>query len=296
MAALLILCFGLWTIGLRTGRLRWFAAAGLALGVTCLFRPDWILLPAFLLVGALAVMRSRRRAIVASGVLVACAFLVILPWGLRNLAVNGRFNVTSHAGGMALYQSIGQFPNPYGIVFDDGRMYAEVRASGFESLDDPGADAWFKRRFMAIVRENPALLAEQAARRIPLGIMPLYRWGYDNPRYRGHGFYDYARQGLSPEQAILRHPGSLLAAYWDRLLFGVIALGLFVSSCALAADRRLRGWGLVLFLPYLYVFLSHLPVILGARLLLPAVFGQLIALAVWIERFVFHGVVEIEES
>jgi hypothetical protein len=236
------------------------------------------------------------RAVAASALLAACAFLVLLPWGLRNLAAHGRFNITTHAGGMALYQSIGQFPNPYGIVFDDGRMSDLVRAQGFESLDDPRADAWFKRRFMAIVRENPALLAEQALRRIPLGIMPLYRWGYDNPDYRGHGFYDHAKRGLSPEQAVLHHPGKVFAAYWDRLLFGVIALGLFVSSAALAADRRLRGWGLVLFLPYLYVFLSHLPVILGARLLLPAVFGQLVALAIWIERFAFHGVVEIEES
>jgi hypothetical protein len=291
--SLLMATFGLWTEGLRSGRLRWFAAAGTVLGATCLLRPDWILLPVFLLVGALAVMRSRGRAVAASALLAVTAFLVVVPWGLRNQAAHGRFNVTSHAGGMALYQSIGQFPNPYGIIFDDDRMAHQVKAAGFESLDDPDADRWFKERFLAIARENPSLLAEQMARRIPLGIIPLYRWGYANPNYRGNGFYDFARVGVTPGEAIRRHPGRVLAAYWDRLVFGVAGLVLFVSSVALAADRRTRGWGLVLFLPYLYVFLSHLPVILGARLLLPAVFGQLIALAVWIERLVFHRAVEV---
>ena len=53
---------------LASGRLRWFAAAGMALGVACMFRPDYLLYPSFLLIGALAVL-PWRRALAGSAVL-----------------------------------------------------------------------------------------------------------------------------------------------------------------------------------------------------------------------------------
>jgi 4-amino-4-deoxy-L-arabinose transferase-like glycosyltransferase len=267
---------------LQSGRLAWFAAAGLALGVACMFRPDYLLYPSFLLLGALAVL-PWRRALAGGAVLTLVTALAVVPWGLRNLRENGRFNVTTHAGGMSIYQSIGQFPNKYGIVFDDGLMQEKVIAEGFESIDDPGADQWFKRRFLSIVREDPLLVPSQALRRIPLGIVPLYRWGYENPHYRGHGFYDYARRGLNPLEALLAHPLDVLRAYWDRMIFGAVGLGLFIVNVALIANRRTRRVGIILFVPYLYLYLSHLPIALGARLLLPAVFGQLLALAILVE-------------
>jgi hypothetical protein len=180
-------------------------------------------------------------------------------------------------------------------VFDDDVMQARVRQAGFDGIDDPRADRWFRQRYLAIVRENPGLIVRNAVRRLPMGLVPLYHWGYDNTAYAGHGFYDYVRQGLSPAAAIARHPGELLRAYWDRLLFGVIGFGLFVSSAALIVlDRRHWRWGVLLAIPYLYLLLSHLPFLLGARLLVPAVFGQFIALGIWAERLVFHR--PLEES
>ncbi len=274
--------FYLYVRALQGGRLAWFAATGLALGLACMFRPDYLLYPSFLLVGALAVL-PWRRALAGSAVLALVTALAVVPWGLRNLRENGRFNVTTHAGGMSILQSVGQFPNRHGIVFDDDIMQDMAIAQGFESIDDPAADQWFKQRFLTILREDPLLVPGQMLRRIPLGIVPLYRWGYDNPWYEGHGFYDYARQGLTPVQAILRHPLEVLRAYWDRLIFGLIGAALFAVNVALIVNRRTRRVGILLFLPYLYLYLSHLPIVLGARLLLPAVFGQLLALAILVE-------------
>jgi hypothetical protein len=135
-----------------------------------------------------------------------------------------------------------------------------------------------------IVREDPALIALQMARRIPLGIMPLYRWGFDNPNYRGHGFYDQARQGRGPLQAILAEPRTLMLAYWDRLLFGVVALVLFAGNLVLLFSSSTRRVGVILFLPYLYVLVVHLPMVMGARLFVPVVFTQWLAFAIAIEH------------
>jgi 4-amino-4-deoxy-L-arabinose transferase-like glycosyltransferase len=284
MFSLLLSVFALWVRGLDTRRAAWFAAAGGLLGVACLFRPDYLLLPSFLFLGAL-VMVPWRTALWSTALLGVCAFVVLIPWGLRNERTNGEFNVTTHAGGMALYQGIGQFPNPYGIVFDDDRMQAEAQAAGFEGIDDPRADDWFRARWKKIARENPGLLAVNAVKRIPLAIVPLYHWGYDNRAYEDHSLYDYLAHGEAPSQAIVRHPAELFSAYWDRLVFGVLGFGLFALNVALILfDRRHWRIGVVLSIPYLYLALSHLPILLGARILVPAVFGQFIALGIWLER------------
>jgi len=284
MFSFLLSVFALWVRGLDTRRWPWFVAAGALLGLACLFRPDYLLLPSFLFLGAL-VLVPWRTALWSTALLGACAFLVLVPWGLRNERAHGEFNVTTHAGGMALYQGIGQFPNPYGIVFDDERMQREAQAAGFEGIDDPRADDWFRARWRTIARENPGLLAVNALKRIPLAIVPLYHWGYDNRAYQGHSLYDYLAHGEAPSQAIVRHPGELLSAYWDRLVFGVIGFGLLALNLALILlDRRHWRIGVVLSIPYLYLALSHLPILLGARILVPAVFGQFIALGIWLER------------
>ncbi len=293
MPAFLLVIFAAWLRALDTRRIAWSVATGLGIGIASLFRPDYMLLPSFFLVGALVTV-PWRTALWSTLLIGACAFLVLVPWGLRNRRVDGVFNVTTHAGGMALYQGIGQFPNPYGIVFDDDVMEGQAKRAGFEGIDDPRADRWFRRRYLAIARENPGLILRNAVQRIPLGILPLYHWGYDNPAFAGHGFYDYLRRGVSPTQAIVRHPREVLSAYWDRLLFGVIGFGLLLSSLALIAfDRQRWRWGVLLAIPYLYLVLSHLPFMLGARLLVPAVFGQFIALGIWVERLVFHRPLEI---
>jgi 4-amino-4-deoxy-L-arabinose transferase-like glycosyltransferase len=292
-----IATFSLFVRALSSGRMRWYAAAGLVLGLACLLRPDSLLLPAFLLLGAIAVRGFRARTLIGMAALAAATFAAVLPWGLRNLRVMGTFQVTSSAGGMTLYQSLGQFPNRYGVPPYDTALSDSARRLGFESLDDPAADRYFKRRFLTIVRNDPGLLIGEMLRRVPLGIAPLYRWGYRNPAYAGHSFYDYvARHHLSAYQAILRHPLEVLAAYWDRLLFGVVSFGLFTGGIALVvAERRRWAVALLLQIPYLYLFASHLPLVLGARLLLPGIFGQLVILGYWWERLVRRRPVALRE-
>jgi hypothetical protein len=297
MPGLFVAMFALFVRALETRRLGWYAASGVVLGLACLLRPDVLMFPFFMLVAAVAQPGARARAALGVAVLSCTALAVLLPWGLRNQHVSGRFTLTTSASGMALYQSIGQFPNPYGVVFDDGAVADSARLAGFEGLDDPAASRYFTRRFLDIAGRDPGLIVGNMVRRIPLGIAPLYHWGYDNHAYQGHGFYDYSnREHLSPYRAMVLHPTEVLAAYWDRIIYGVVALALFVGGVMLLVVEQ-RRWPVVLllWLPYLYLFLSHLPVMLGARLLVPGVFGQLIMLGYWYERLVRRRPVHLME-
>jgi len=293
--ALYILTFWLSVKAVDTRRTAWFVAAGAACGVACLFRPDYLPFAAGLALAALLVQRRLLPVVGRMLAFGAAMVLVMLPWGLWNRSKVGSFTLSSTVGGATLYESIGQFPNPYGIVFDDLAMLRTAREAGYEGIDDPGADRWFKRRYLAIVRENPGLIAGQMLRRVPLAIAPLYRWGYVNPAYRGRTFFDYvAREHVGPLEAARRHPAEVLGAYWDRMISGVIALGLFAACVALAVAER-RRWATVvlLLLPYWAIVLSHLPFTMGSRLLAPALFCQIVAAAYWVVRLRGRGPVEL---
>jgi hypothetical protein len=281
---------------LDTRRAVWFAAAGAACGVLSLVRPDYLPFPLFFLVAAWLFLRRPLTALRGFAFLSAAMFLVLLPWMLRNQRDLGKFTPGSTSAWAGLYQTIGQFPNPYGIVFDDTYMMDRARSQGFDSFDDAGADRYFKQQFLEIARENPGLLVGQVLRRIPLAIAPLYRWGYVNRFYEsGHSTYDYlAREGLGVTQVLRRHPIEFIRAYWDRLISGAIAFGLSVGCVAMLVVER-RRWRTVvlLLLPYVTIMLPHLGYNMGARHLAPALFCQLVVAAYWIARLSRRGPVEL---
>jgi 4-amino-4-deoxy-L-arabinose transferase-like glycosyltransferase len=283
-----VVVFALWVRALETRRLKDFVLSGVALGVANLIRPDLFLYPVFLGIVALWALRGdRQRALVGSGCLGAAMLLVMVPWALRNHAVYGEFKFTTNAGGATMLQTVGQLPNPYDLPVPD-ESYAEMaRNAGYDGIDDPGADRMFKQRFLKIARENPGLLIGQAAQRLPMGLVPLYRWGYVNEYYEsGHSFYDFKhKEGIGAYQVLFRHPLEILRAYWDRLLFGLVSFVLLIASLIVIWIERRRLWApAILFVPWVYVVASHLPISMGARLMVPIAFCQLIALGYLLAR------------
>ncbi len=299
LPALYVLIFWLYLRALASRRLWWFLASGVALGVTGLFRPDVLLYPVFLVPLGILVAAGHRLRVLAGGlVLVVAQFLMLLPWGIYNARVTGTFRLTSTGAGMILLESVGQFPNPYGIVFDDEFMDGLARRAGYTDRDDLGVDRYFLRRYLEIVRTDPGFIAAEIVRRSPRGVAPLYKWGYANPYYATDNFYAYlARDGLSAYQVIREHPASVLRAYWDRLLFSAVGLVLFVAGVAMLVAER-RRWAVVALIlaPYLYVFLSPLPMDLGGRLLVPGVFSQFIPLGYWFQRLVCRKQVDLLQA
>ena len=96
----------LWLLGLSWRRERSLpvaALAGLALGVSALARPvgllAWVLWPAC---GVLA-RKEPRRVAQETLLLLAVVYSLLLPWGLRNLAVLGRYTTSTTTAGINFF-------------------------------------------------------------------------------------------------------------------------------------------------------------------------------------------------
>lgn len=278
---LVVLAFWTFLQGLDSGRARWWAGTGAVIAALWMLRPDYAPLPAFLLlVAAIARPGFRTRLVPAAAMLLTTAVLV-LPWAFRNQRAIGEFTPSATSSGMVLLQSIGMFPNPHGIQLEDGWYDVEAVRAGFESAEDPGAARMFQKRYLAIARRDPMLIARSVAIRLGLGLVPPYHWGWRNTYYDGHSYYDYlAREGLGPLAALKRHPLDILRAYWDRFLFLPIALLLLAGSIAcVVLARGARREALLLLAPFAYVVGVHLPLYMTMRMMVPGVFAQLVACA-----------------
>lgn len=267
------------------------AVCGAGFGVLCLMRPDFLLAPVLFAATAFVVEPRRARLLVPLVAMLVAFGLVLAPWTLRNQRVQARLSPGTTAAGMMLLQGIGQFPNPHGVGMPDGWYADEAHRHGFEGQYDPGADRMFRDRYLEIARGDPKLIVTDLVRRTAISLAPPYHWGYVNPAYEGHSFYDYVqKEQLSPRAALQRHPGEILAAYWDRFLFVPISLALLLASVLVLVlgrrDPRTVVWILA---PWVYVVAVHLPVFLTTRLLVPGVFAQLVALAWCVDRLRARG-------
>ena len=103
--------------GLESGRARWYAAAGAAVGLACLVREVHAILLAPLLLaawcnGASAHQTTPRRLRMAGAVLLGC-LLTLVPSFAHNWAVAREPVVVSSAGGQNLYISLGPYATGY---------------------------------------------------------------------------------------------------------------------------------------------------------------------------------------
>ena len=87
----------------RSGSLGTFALAGLALGFTTLTRATTLVMPALIAVWALFVMRSWRRALVATVVVGLSMLAVVGPWTVRNVIALGDVVTVSTNGGVTFW-------------------------------------------------------------------------------------------------------------------------------------------------------------------------------------------------
>ncbi|HTR97177.1 MAG TPA: glycosyltransferase family 39 protein [Candidatus Acidoferrales bacterium] len=282
---LVVLLSWLFLVGLERRTVLMWSLAGVVSATLVLMRPDWALLPVCLLGGAALLGVGRRRLVTGGLAWLLVAAVLVLPWALHNRRAIHEFNPGSTATGMMLLQGVGMFPNPYGVRSEDGWYDEEARRAGMESSEDPRASRMFTRRFLEIVRRDPALFLRQSLERLALGLVPPYHWGMVNSAYEAHSYYVYRRtESGGPFAIALRHPLELLGAYWDRLLFVPVSLLLLLASIAcLVHPRANRRRALVLLSPFLYVLVVHLPMFLTVRFLVPGVFVQWIALGVLLE-------------
>jgi tetratricopeptide (TPR) repeat protein len=142
----------------------WFTAAGAVLGGLALTRENALVLVPVLLVWILCAPGPPRRRGARTALFVLGLALVLVPVGLRNLAIGGRFLVTTAQLGPNFY--IGNNPEANGRYrpLRPGRQDARVeRADAVElaesavgrSLDPAEVSSYWRKRSLAYVRENP---------------------------------------------------------------------------------------------------------------------------------------------
>ena len=267
----------------------WMAAAGLLISASCYFRTNGMLLWVFLAAALLWRQGPWRRPLISTAVLAAGIYLGMLPWAVRNHQRTGRWIWGSTGTGMTLWKSIGEYPNPWGIKVDDVLTTRRAKAEGFESDLTPEADQWFRRQVSRHVRERPGFFVAAALKRLPWMAAAPFDTGYVNP-YRTKGMFSYYlnQEHLRPHQVLLRHPGYVLRAYWERLL--VMACSAFgtLSLVALVVVRRRRPSeaALTAALPAYYVLL-HAATVFAPRYLTVIIPLQIIASA-WLVTAAWH--------
>ncbi|MBI4667784.1 MAG: glycosyltransferase family 39 protein [Elusimicrobia bacterium] len=259
---------------IRSNRWRWWIAVGACLGINANFRPDIALLPFFWIV-PLCLLIGAGRSIIATFISASVLLATLLPCGMRNYAVFGRFFIMQPAFGSNLLAGIGDFPNPWGIPGTDEGMKAFIHAKGnnypYLSLE---FNSLCMEEAIRIIRENPLwyfkAVAKRAAKSLAPTFLPLYPGPHEHRRDTGGSLGEYVRG----------HPLAATAH------FGLKILALFLWSAALAAFlvcKKERRLFLFIATTTIYYWATHLPLHLEYRYIVPGLWPLFILAAIAIK-------------
>jgi 4-amino-4-deoxy-L-arabinose transferase-like glycosyltransferase len=264
----------------------WCVLGGLALGLGCYFRPDYLMLPTVLVVAAWAVTRKFWVSLRNLMVIQLMCYLVLSPWAYRNYVLTGHWLFTGSVVGATLITGLGEFQNPWGYKVSDTDRQQEALAQGFEAWNSPEADIYFRNLFWQSIKENPKGYFMSIIKRVPLALAPPMDFGLDNP-FKQHTFAE-SRQNQDADryQIVKSAPFHTFLAYADELVMAAMALGALIAWGYMAWKEPQR-WAIGLFLisPHVYALSTHLMTHFEPRFLLPSVGFLLIGLAYLVVAF-----------
>ena len=159
-------------------------AAGATLGLLCLTRSSFLLLPMLVVAVWLVVRRPRRRALLESVLMVVVWAGVMVPWVARNAMVTGgRFVPGTLTAGWSLYEAAG--PGADGGPRMERIQWPEaVWPRETSSLDEYQADRYVRRLALEHIRREPARTARLALTKLGRfwNLVPNFS-GYRSPLY-----------------------------------------------------------------------------------------------------------------
>jgi len=262
---------------------RWFGwslLGGLTLGLGSYFRPDYLLLPVMLGLGAWAFTRQFWISVRNLLIVQLIALALLLPWAWRNHQLSGRWIFTSTSVGPTLITGLGEFHNPWGLGSSDTDRRKEANDHGLNGPWSPEADTYFRGLFWQSVAQHPLGYGVSVAKRIPLAVAPPLDWGFQNP-WKQQTFLE-ARQanGQDRYDLLTAKSGHTMFAYGDVLAMAGVSFAallgwIYLFSC----ERNRRGLCAFLFSPHLYALGSHILTHFEPRFLLPSLGWLLIGLA-----------------
>jgi hypothetical protein len=149
------------------GVLPW-ALPGVLLGLTAMFRPEYLLVgAAFVILGGLRIWRQRewRLGLAGAAVLLVALVLPILPWTIRNAVVLDRVVPISTGGGKALYVGTylpadGEYQRVKALLAE--RYLGRDLEPGSPALDDVNPTKLFDEVADEVRQKHPELTRDEA--------------------------------------------------------------------------------------------------------------------------------------
>ena len=156
-----------------------FAAAGTVAGLAHLTRPTLSLfLPVAFVWARVRYQIGWKHLLIAA----LLFFVVILPWGLRNIGALGEFHLGTANSGHVLWEGNNPYNTTGGVAGGDERYLAEMP----EGLGELERDRWQRERAIEFIRSDPGRFAVIAGKKFlrfwnvwpnaPGFDRGLYRW------------------------------------------------------------------------------------------------------------------------
>lgn len=241
---------------------------GAAVGGAMWFRPAVAVLPVALAVATIPRV-GWRRATIHGLVPLVVALSLVAPYSLWTITDQGQFTPVNVGFGQVLWQGLGERPNRFGAVLDDGVTFDQVHAERPElAYATPSYDTHLRRKAFRVIAEHPGYYAELLAHRVPNALVPLSR----------SGRLARAHEALAGEGSLLaRVRGQALEFSTVALaaLAGPLLFGMAVAGLVLTWRRRRREHALLLASA---AATFSVPIVLGVqwRYVAPATFVYLV--------------------
>ncbi len=232
-ALILLLTVAIWCA--RRDRLGGYAVLGAVLGVAANLRSDILGVGIFL---ALGIWRWRKRldlgTLARVGTMAAVAFVFLIPYGLIQLNYKpiGRFQVTTPALGVSLWESYGETPNPHGAILSDAAVDEMLFQKTGRHVDLlPEGEALLKKLWLRAAMRDPTWFLWSISHRCRT-LLSYWRAGIEPP-------FEASPSSSATRRLLTRTFNDAFV----RLTVGVLAIGilavLFTSRGLLVAAAPL---------------------------------------------------------
>jgi len=150
------------------------AVLGVVIGVAALAKTT--IVPVAVAMGLLLFWQRGRHAARPAFVLAAACLLVLLPWGLRNQRVLGRFTVTNGNGGLNLFGgTVSNNILPSWYTFPE-HLEARRRWEGLDPTDRPTFDNYLYAAAIERIKADPAHWLSLVSGRAFRFMLPARHW------------------------------------------------------------------------------------------------------------------------
>jgi 4-amino-4-deoxy-L-arabinose transferase-like glycosyltransferase len=250
--AILIACVASY---LRRGGFWPYIAGGAAVGLASHFRPEFLLLPAFLFPAIWADTRRFWRPVAGTAITFVVAVLALSPWVIWTGRVAGKPMLSTTSAGGSMYEALGELPdNPWGIELGDAWLDRDAVSRGFKSAWSVEANAFYTREFKQCVAQHPGYYARMVLwRRLPRALWPAYSIPGDD-----FSISAAARtREVSAWQIVSERPWHVLWHTMGRALSRACSFVLLAATvlCGVICWRRWRQVAWVI-LPWAYFIVS----------------------------------------